>query len=223
MAGSSDSEKAVGVRTAGRGEKSYTVIRNVTSDPLQSLLFTLPDRPSLVEEPPFAAVHPNDDKNRWGMSIALTLPVLGRPCRVLLDMGGGQSSYLSETWAKAHGKMPNVRRQWLGKRLGQNAINVLLMHVCLVGRMNQVGDHVLVRNNQSQKAEPNWTGPWIVLDVRDKGTIQLKDLRGRTRLDLVHINQTRPATLRADVNKTAWYLPKSLRKAWAREIGRAHV
>lgn len=105
MAGSSDSEKAEGVRTAGRGENSYTVVRNVTSDPWQSLPFTLPDRPSLVEEPPLAAVHPNDDKNRWGSSIALTLPVLGRPCRVLLDTGGGQSSYLSETWAKAHGKV----------------------------------------------------------------------------------------------------------------------
>ncbi|KAI6013158.1 hypothetical protein BKA83DRAFT_4008808, partial [Pisolithus microcarpus] len=81
----------------------------------------------------------------------------------------------------------------------------------------QVGDHILVCNNQSQKAEPNWMGPWIILDVQDKGTIQLKDLRGHTRPDLVHINQTRPATLCADVSKMAWYLPKSLCKAWAHE------
>ncbi|KAI6016621.1 hypothetical protein BKA83DRAFT_4128761 [Pisolithus microcarpus] len=67
--------KVKGKGTAGQEEKLYTVIWDVPSDPKQSLLFMLPDQQSLIEEPPLAALHSDDDKNCWGMSVILTLPV----------------------------------------------------------------------------------------------------------------------------------------------------
>jgi hypothetical protein len=61
----------------------------------------------------------------------------------------------------------------------------------------QPGDLVLLRDNKAKKGEPKWTGPWVIHKVRDMGTLQVKDLRGRIRPDLVHVNQTRPGTCQA--------------------------
>lgn len=91
-----------GTRTTGQGEGTRAVMRDVTSDTSKELPFTLPNHQVLVEEPPLGALKDKKEKSRWQQSVALTVPVQGQPCRLLLDTGGGRGSYASESWVRQH-------------------------------------------------------------------------------------------------------------------------
>lgn len=85
------------------------------------------------------------------------------------------------------------------------------------GESHKPGDVVLLRNNQAQKMDPRWTGPWVVNSTLDKGNLRIQDLRGNVRPDPVHVNQTRPAVVGDKPHGKPWFLPRATRRAWAKE------
>ncbi|KAL1914164.1 uncharacterized protein VTP21DRAFT_10268 [Calcarisporiella thermophila] len=74
----------------------------------------------------------------------------------------------------------------------------------------QVGDFVLVRFQDKQKFEPRWEGPFKIVRCCPLGTYQLENAKGEVKLDLVHGDRLKLATLQPDKFKT-WYKARNSR------------
>ncbi|KAG1225834.1 hypothetical protein G6F67_009193 [Rhizopus microsporus] len=82
----------------------------------------------------------------------------------------------------------------------------------------EVGDHVLMRNEQKYGLEYNWMGPFIVTAKNDVTNIyKLVSVGGEPYPSWVHVDRLKE--VRADSIDTPWYNPTVSRAAWRAGVG----
>lgn len=82
----------------------------------------------------------------------------------------------------------------------------------------EIGDHVLLRNEQKYGLEYNWFGPFLVVDKNENINIyKLVDLGGVPYSSWVHVDRLK--AVKAETIDTPWYNPAVSRAAWRSEMG----
>ena len=82
----------------------------------------------------------------------------------------------------------------------------------------EIGDHVLLRNEQKYGLEYNWMGPYLVVDKNEDSNIyKLVTIGGEPYQSWVHVDRLKE--VKAESIQEAWYNPTVSRAAWRREMG----
>ncbi|KAG1282954.1 hypothetical protein G6F66_011024 [Rhizopus arrhizus] len=81
----------------------------------------------------------------------------------------------------------------------------------------EVGDHVLLRNEQKYGLEYNWMGPYLVVDKNEATNIyKLVTIGGEPYSSWVHVDRLKE--VKADSINETWYNPTVSRAAWRSEM-----
>lgn len=82
----------------------------------------------------------------------------------------------------------------------------------------EVGDHVLLRNEQKYGLEYNWMGPYLVVAKNeDTNVYKLMTIGGEPYQSWVHVDRLKE--VKAESIEEAWYNPTVSRAAWRKEMG----
>jgi len=82
----------------------------------------------------------------------------------------------------------------------------------------EVGDHVLLRNEQKYGLEYNWMGPFIVVDKNSESHVyKLVTIGGEPYSSWVYVDRLKG--VKAESIDTPWYNPTVSRAAWREEMG----
>lgn len=82
----------------------------------------------------------------------------------------------------------------------------------------EIGDHVLLRNEQKFGLEYNWFGPFIIVDKNEEQHIfKLVSVAGEPYSSWVHVDRLKE--VKAESIDTPWYNPTVSRAAWRADMG----
>lgn len=82
----------------------------------------------------------------------------------------------------------------------------------------EVGDHVLLRNEQKYGLEYNWSGPYLIVAKNEASHVyKLTSVSGEPYPSWVHIDRLKE--VKADTIDTPWYNPTIARANWRSEMG----
>ena len=82
----------------------------------------------------------------------------------------------------------------------------------------EIGDHVLLRNEQKYGLEYNWIGPFVIVGRNEANHVyKLETISGEPYSSWVHIDRLKG--VKAESIDTPWYNPTVSRAAWRSEMG----
>lgn len=156
---------------------------------------------------PFFLVYGREPRIPGDFLRPYVIPAVANDPRTIAEHTARELEDLGHVRAAAHKRMV-MAYEYDKKRWDESIIKVDF----------EVGDHVLLRNEQKYGLEYNWMGPYLVVDKNAESNIyKLMTLGGEPYQSWVHVDQLK--IVKAEAIKDVWYNPTVSRAAWRQEMG----